>query len=152
LTDLVFNAVRAKTAQCSGLGAPCLLMVGTFHWEASRACVQEGHIEELLRGKGWFAWDFDPVGGQAVGGPYPITKLESSTFIRPGKQSLIEHARCPVSAVMVCGLGAEPPRMLGALHPQAAHEFDPAWLRAIPFCKLNPGYIAGKLSVSWVNR
>lgn len=152
LTQSVFNEVRGKTKQCAGSGAPCVLLVGTFHWHASCVCVQEHFVEQLLTGKTGISVVFDTLRDEPVGEPHQTTRLESAAFVRPGKDSPVERARCSVSAVVLCGLGCTPPNMCGALHPQAAHSFNPAWLPRLPFCRLDKGYEQGSLGVSWVNQ
>jgi len=152
LTTRLFNEVRAKTRQCSGLEAPCLVFVGTFHWHASCVCVDPHFVQDLLTGSTGISIPFDPDLGHAVGEGYLSTSLANSAFIRWAEGSGVEHARVPISAVVVCGLGRHPPNVYGALHPEPAHVFDPELLPHLPFCRLEPGYESGSLNVSWINR
>jgi hypothetical protein len=70
LNDKIFGKVHAKTTQCADLDAPCVLALGTFHFMASKLCIEIDSMESLLTGQGEFAWDVDPSTGDAVGTVY----------------------------------------------------------------------------------
>jgi hypothetical protein len=98
------------------------------------------------------AWDIERATGQAVGDTYQITRLESSVFTRPGKISSIEFARLPISALLVGGLGVNPPSIYGLLHPSPRLPFDPAILARLAFCKQHLDFGSGTISTEWVQK
>ncbi len=111
LNDAIVEECRKKTPQCANLDAPCLLAVGTFHFQASTLAVQALFMEWLLTGETAIGWDFDPQLGRGVGDPYQVTSFRSASFSRLSKLVGVEHIRHPISALLVGGLGCEPPRL-----------------------------------------
>jgi hypothetical protein len=153
LTALIKAEASNKTPQCSGLDAPCLLAVGTFHFEASGLCGDEHHSANVLTSNTGISMRFDPELGEAVGDMVPSTDLRHSSVLRKGKTSLVESARRPISGFLVCGFGCtvrggEWP-VLGAMHPDAARPFTRALLPAVRFCELEPGFEHGVLTPRW---
>ena len=104
LTQTIWQELSNKTSQCSGLTKSCIVVIGTFHFQVGCRCFRELAAEDLLTGKTYITQHIDTKLGKAVGEVYQSTKLESSAFIRPDKKSpnLFEHARCPISAVLLC--------------------------------------------------
>lgn len=150
LTDMVFTVLRRKARQCADLDAPSMVAVGTFHVHASSLCVEQRFVEDLLTGERLITCPIDKATGAASGPIYESTKLKSAAFVRPDSAHGLASARGSVSAVLVCGLGFEPPRVLGALHPSPAREFDRRLLPNIEFCRLRIDEQAGALSAEWV--
>lgn len=150
LNNTIFNECRQKTPQCVALNHPSLVAVGTQHFQASCLCIQRKNIEMLLTGEALIAWNVDVRDGGAVGEPYQVSHLKSATFVRPSGEGEMEHARCPVSGMLLCGFGCEPWRVLGLLHPNPAREFDRCLLSGIEFCRLADGYESGTMSTEWV--
>jgi len=152
LTRTIWQELSNKTSQCSGLDAPCIVAIGTFHFQAGCLCFDDLAAEELLTGKTYITKRIDTQSGRAVGETYESTQLESAAFIRPNKTSLnfIEHARCPISAALLCPFGANPMKPLGILHPDPSNTFNRDLLSAVPFCKLVDGYENGSLTTEWV--
>lgn len=148
LNSAIFNACRQKTPQCAGLDHPCLVAVGTFHFEASKSCVRKLLLKDLLTGSLLITCDIDGTGA-AVGDVYQSTRLESAAFIRPDEDGEVEHARRPVSGIVVCGFGCHPPNIFGVLHPSPARQFDRRLLPNIKFCRLTEGYDSGMMSTDW---
>jgi hypothetical protein len=89
---------------------------------------------------------------EAVGEPYQATHLQSAAFIRPTKNinGLIEYARNPISAILLCPFGTRPPEILGVLHPNPNYPFNRNILPKVEFCRLKDGYQKGKLEVEWI--
>jgi hypothetical protein len=114
-------------------------------------CIEADCVEEVLTGKTGIALRFDPARGPA-GKPFHATNLESGAFVRRGKKKLVEHARQSVSAVVIAGVGCQPPNIFGAMHPRAMRQFDPSLLDRIPFCRLGAGYDKGLIRVEWLNK
>ena len=153
LTRAILGEICNKTPQCSNLGAPCIIAIGTLHPVVGHICFSKSHAGLLLTGSTKIATQFDSEKGRATGELYQITELEDSAFVRLTKNShdKIECARNPVSAVFLCSFGTLPPRVLGVLHPNPNHSFDRSLLPAIKFCTLADGYQTGQFSVEWFN-
>lgn len=152
LTRTIWQELSNKTSQCSGLDAPCIVTIGTFHFEAGCLCFCDLATEELLTGITYYTKNINIRLGKAVGETYQSTKLESAAFIRPDKNSpnFFEHARCPISAVLLCPFGTNPISVIGVLHPAPNNSFNRGLLPDIKFCKLTDDYKNGSLEVEWI--
>ncbi|MBI3851717.1 MAG: hypothetical protein HY298_15795 [Verrucomicrobia bacterium] len=150
LNDAIFHASKEKTRQCSNLGYPVLLAVGTFHFQASYLCFDRKHVQLLLTGQTLITQKLDAATGELVGDDYLSTKLRSAAFLKPLKDGWMNYARNPVSGILACGFGCDPPQIRCALHPQPVHPFDRTLLPRVECCRLKPGYAAGKMSAEWV--
>ncbi len=149
LTDSIFHAAKEKTPQCSYLDQPALVAVGTFHWQASNLCFERMNLELLLTGQTFLSQKIDTSTGGPVGDEYLSTKLRSATFLSPQPDGYMRSARNPVSGILACGFGCEPPKVRGALHPEPVHVFDRKLLANLEFCRLRPEYKGGLLSAEW---
>ena len=149
LNDAIFHECISKTPQCAGLDAPCIIAIGTFHHQASILGVREVFIECLLTGQTNIGVQFDATEGRCVGEPYEMTRFRSAAFTRIAKSS-VEHARHPISGVLVGGFGCSPPAIFGALHPSPVREFDPTILDRIPFCCQAINLEAGTVGTHWI--
>lgn len=149
LNRVIFWEAKNKTPQCANLDAPCILGIGTFHFQASCLCGKKYHLEELLTGKQAITYDMDMRKGEAVGDPYLSTSLRAAAFIRWDKGTALEYARCPVSALLIGGFGCKPPEVCGLLHPKPAREFDRALLANIDFGRLQYDSRCKQCSVTW---
>jgi hypothetical protein len=152
LTETIWQELSNKTPQCSGLNAPCIVVIGTFHFQAGGRCFRDLGAADLLTGKTYITQRIDTKLGKAVGDPYQSSKLESAAFIRPDKNSpnFFEHARCPISAVLLCNFATEPAKATGILHPEPNNPFNRDLLSDIKFCKLGGSYKNGSLEVEWI--
>jgi hypothetical protein len=152
LTRTIWQELSNKTLQCSGLDAPCIVVIGTFHFQAGCLCFDDLAIEELLTGITYITKRIDAKLGKAVGETYESTKLESAAFIRPNESppNFFEYARCPISAVLLCPFGTEPIKTIGVIHPNPNYPFKRDLLSDIKFCKLNDNYKHGLLKVEWI--
>lgn len=150
LNGAIFNAAKQKTPQCSQLQHPALVAVGTFHFQASCICFHRGHLQMLLTGQELITSKLDTRTGKPVGGLYLSTQLRSAAFLRPDSGIGMDHARNPISGILLCGLGCNPPEIRGVLHPSPVHHFDRTLLPSIEFCRLRTGYETGALSTEWV--
>jgi len=152
LNDAIFNECRNKTPQCSDLDAPCLLGIGTFHRKASVLCIKKTFKEWLLAGEANIGWDVNVQTGEPASDLYQVTHGKAAAFIRPDKDTgSIEHARCPISALLVGGFGVKPPSLFGLLHPRPVRVFDHRLMDRIRFCRLATDYESGLMSTEWLN-
>lgn len=149
LNRVIYDEVKNKTTQCANLDAPCLLAVGTFHFQASALCFQKPHVESLLTGETSIACDINLQTGHAVGDPYESTNLKSAAFVKPSNLLGVEPARQPISALLLAGFGVSPPGVLGVIHPNPVREFDHRILDRIPFCGLFMDLRNATLTTNW---
>ena len=152
LTKKIFGEICNKTPQCSNLSKPCLVAVGTLHFQAGCLCFNKHSAEDLLTGTTFITAPIDTRTGQATRKPYEATELESAVFVRPLKTSpkSIEFARSPVAAVLLCPFAARPTKIVGVLHPNPNHMFDRTLLPDIEFGRLAEGYKANRFKVEWI--
>lgn len=148
LNNAIFAECCNKTPQCAGLAHPCLVVVCTFHYQASVLCVRDDHLSGLLTGEPLITWDMDLRVGRAVGDPYQSTQLRSATFLKPDDGQPV-WARLPISGVLVCGFGCDPPSVLGVLHPEPKHPFDPTLLPSVRMGQVTVDREASMLSIRW---
>lgn len=152
LTNKIRYEICNKTPQCAKAKAPCVVVIATLHSQASECCFDEPAAEELLTATTYITRDLDTETHEPIGDAYEITRLENSAFIRPSKHysNWIEHARTPVSAVLLCGFGSFPPSVIACHHPNPNYPFDRTLPPQIKFCRLAGGYQAGPIEVEWI--
>jgi hypothetical protein len=151
LTSVLLGEIRNKTPQCSNLNSPCILVIGTLHFNAGCRYFGKLAAEALLTSTPQLATNWNSKTGCAVGDPCQIVSLRDSAFIRFTKRAdgTIECARNPISAVLLCAFGQHPIRVYGLLHPNPNYPFDRALLPKIKFCRLAEGYRDGP-TVEWI--
>lgn len=150
LTRIILGECRNKARQCSKVDAPCLLAIGTLHFEASMVCCGQSHVEHVLTSRPSISMAFDAALAQAVGEMFQTTDLRWSAVIRPANGTLLEPARQSISALLVCGFGCRLWEVNGVLHPDPVRRFERELLPKIPFCRFTPEYSAGRLMVQWI--
>jgi hypothetical protein len=152
MTKRIRTEISNKTPQCSNTKAPCIIVIATLHFQAGCLCFGEWAIKDLLTGTPYITRKITVGTGEPIGEVYESTQLEDSAFIRSNKDSpnWIEHARNPVSAILLCGFGSNPPNIIGCLHPSPNYPFDRTLLAQIKFCRLVDGYQSGQLKIEWI--
>lgn len=150
LNDAIFEACRQKTRQCSNLDSPVVVAVGTFHRQASGLCFSKPNLQKLLTGKEQICRNIDVRTGESSGDAYFATDLWSAVYLRPDQIAGVAHARCPISAMLLCGFGYDSFQVRGVLHPSPVHAFDRSVLPSVDFCRLKSGYESGCLSTEWI--
>jgi len=150
LTEAVKNECVNKAKQCSKCSdAPCLLAIGTLHFQGGAICFEQSHVERILTSEPMITCDIDIRTGGAVGNPYQTTDLGKSAFLRRSQSAdmFIEPARRSISGLLLCGFGGRPPTVNGVLHVEAVRPFDRGLLPGVPFCRLKEGYREGVFEV-----
>jgi hypothetical protein len=152
LTGKIFGEICNKTPQCSGLKYPCLIAIGTLHFQAGCLCFNKHSAEDLLTGTPFITVPIDMRTGQAIREPYEATSLQSAVFVRPIKTSpqSMEFARNPISSVLLCPFATRPTKVVGVLHPNPNYIFDRTLLPEIEFGRLVEGYKANRFEVEWI--
>lgn len=152
LTKAILGEICNKIPQCSNLNEPCIIAIGTLHFQAGCRCFNKHAAEQSLTGTTFITATINTETGDIVREPYEATDLQNSVFIRPIKISPneIEYARSPISAVLLCPFGSLPTKVIGAIHPNPNHAFDRTLLPQIEFCRLAEGYQTGQFAVEWI--
>jgi len=149
LTGAVFSECRGKATQCSNVDAPALVAIGTFHTFAAMHSFNKPVVNWVLTGETKSASIIDIRTGSQVGDAYQITELHSAAFLRPDQTEGVGYARSSISGLLLCGLGSEPPRVLGVLHPNPARPFNPSILPQIEFGQVAIDRASRQLQVLW---
>jgi hypothetical protein len=149
LNDAIFDACRRKCRQLADLPFARVLAVGTFHSLASKVCIERDFLSMLLTGTLGVSFGCEPESGALTGRDRVVTSLDSAVFTMPAKEGAFSLARLPISALLVGGLIASPPRIFGLLHPDPALPFDQNLLGGVSFCRLLDGYQCGIFSTEW---
>jgi len=149
LTDSIFGKCRGKARQCGNLDVPALIAVGTFHTFAAMLSFTKPCVNSVLTGKTGLGWTMDTHTGKKVDDGCVVTELDSAAFLCCDETQEIGYARSSISGLLLCGLGSEPIRILGILHPNPARPFDPAVLPQVEFGELVVDGTLGELRVMW---
>jgi hypothetical protein len=154
LTEAYFKKASKKESQFKNLNAPCMIAIGTLHFQAGVLCFDKESAEEILIGKSGISSRINTRTGRAVCKPYISTSLEASPFLKARKiicdEPPIQPVWQTVSTVLLCPFGKQPFKCLGILHPKPYYEFDRGLLPYIEFCRLKAGWEWGDFSIEWI--
>jgi hypothetical protein len=154
LTESYSQKADKKVSQFEKLNAPCMIAIGTLHFQAGALCFDKKSAEEILTGKSGIGIQISKRTGGAVGEPYNSTSLDAAPFLKVRKiicdEPLIQPVRQTVSAVLLCPFGTHPVKCLGILHPKPYYEFDRGLLLGIEFCRLKAGWEGGIFTTEWI--
>jgi hypothetical protein len=153
LTRAIKDEVTSKAGQFStaDLGAPLVIFVTTLHYQVSCLCVAPDWVEYLLYSEPKIAVPVRLDGSHPPGNPYQTTDMCFSVCTR---NHSTEAARRHISAVVVGGFGLRWPDscVLGVLHPDPIHAFDPEFLPRVPFCRFAKWPPGDEVQVEWMER
>lgn len=154
LTNTYFNKAVSKVSQFENLNAPCMIVIGTLHFQGGALCFGKRSAEEILTGKTGISMKINKLTGGAVGENYNSTLLEAALFLEPRiifcDEPLIRPKRQTVSAVLLCPFGTHPVEYLGVLHPMPNHVFGRELFPSIEFCHLKEGWEKGTFTTEWI--
>jgi len=154
LTGAYFRKAGKKQSQFENLNAPCVISIGTLHFQAGALCFDKKSAEETLTGKSGIGGRINKNTGAAIGEPQNVTSLEATPFLKVRKivsgDPPIQPVWQTVSAIILCPFGTHPVKCLGILHPKPCHGFDRGLLPDIEFCCLKTGWEEGSFVVEWV--
>lgn len=147
LTRSILYACKSKASQCSGLEAPALLAVGTFHADAAELCFGHFGPEELLSGERRIRGHVDTRTGQTTGRIRVIRDCDTAAFLKRSPTEGFGFGRLSISGLLLCDLCRK--RIVhGVLHPKPVRGFDRALLPDVPF--LAAARKHGRWSSQWV--
>lgn len=154
LTEAYFKKAGKKVSQFENLNAPCMIAIGTLHFQAGVLCFDKKSAEEVLTGKTGISGRISRQTGRAVGKPYQSSSLEAALFLKARKiicdEPRIQPVWQTISAVLLCPFGTHPVKCLGVLHPKPYYEFDRGLLPDIEFCRLKAGWEEGNITTEWI--
>ncbi len=154
LTEAYFRKADKKESQFKKLNAPCIVAIGTLHFQAGALCFDKKSAERILTGKSCLSIQINKRTGRAIGKPYHSTSLEAAPFIKVFRiicnEPPIQPVRQTISAVLLCPFGTQPVKCLGILHPRPHYEFDRNLLPDIEFCCLKEGWVGGNFITEWI--
>ncbi len=154
LTEAYFRKAGKKVSQFENLDAPCMIAIGTLHFQAGVLCFDKKSAVQLLTGKPSISIPISTQTGGAVGESYNSTSLENALFLKLRNiicdEPPIQPVWQTVSAVLLCPFNTHPIKCLGILHPKPNYEFDKGLLPGIEFCRLKAGWEGGTLTTEWI--
>ncbi len=149
LNEAILGETKNKTSKCANLDAPCIVAIGTFHYQASVLGVRKRFME-WLHTDPCIGMTFDVKAGRIIGEPYQLARRHKSVFVQLFGDGRLAHVRRPISALLVGGFGCEPVRLFGLLNPTPARAFDPQLLERIPFCIEKTDLSKASVSIEWI--
>jgi hypothetical protein len=138
IVPLFFKECCSKAEQCSGMDAPTVLGIGTFHRVAAWMSFETDLVDELLTGSLQVRLVLNSDSGRIVDGPIPLASLDHSLALKYGVTTReVTEARQSISALVV----ASPDRTIfddaiGIIHPEARRPFKRHFLPRVPFRRL----------------
>jgi len=154
LTETYFRKADKKESHFKNLNAPCMIAIGTLHFQASARCFDKKSAEEILTGKSGLRIRINKRIARLFVEPYNSTSLESAPFLKVRRiicsGPVILPVRQTISGVLLCPFGTQPIKCLGLLHPEPLYEFDRDLLPGIEFCHLKAGWAGGAFITEWI--
>ncbi len=150
-TSLLREAIN-KAGQMADYPMPRLLVLATEHGSAT-LLMNAYSAEELLTGSTMISvpiWNAE--GGNAEGDTEIVTQLKNSVFFRGAQDGSVESARRSISAILLMNIMRDSCSVIGLLHPDPVHPFDPDAMDQIHFARLRnwPVVRGDRLSIEWI--
>ncbi len=152
LNAAIMGICRGKAGQCKDLDAPALVAIGTLHSTIAMAYFTRPWVSMLLTGQVRMEWTPHTQTSLTVADTEDTTELRDAAFLGPDDSQPVGFARRPISGLLLCGVGYEPPRVIGVLHPNPVHSFRPELLPGIDFGQVRIDGESGRLQVRWPER
>jgi hypothetical protein len=154
ITRLFFEECVGKADQCSGMDAPTVLGIGTFHRPAAWVSLETDYVDELLVGSPQFRVPLNPQTGGIAGPAVTLASLNHSFALRYGKSvQEVEHARRSISALVLAYPNRTVfDRVIGVIHPDAVRPFDWNLLPQVNFRTLVVNAAEGWCHAVWAGQ
>ncbi|WP_428937091.1 hypothetical protein [Fontivita pretiosa] len=146
IAKLLRTCISGKVTQCRHTDAPTLIAVGMLHLWAS---IDVEHLaEDMLISHVEYVVPIRPAQACPTERGQLVTGLRNALFLEAAADGLKDR-RQPVAGVLVFGLGAMPPRIVGVINGRAFRSFDPTLMPQIKFatCEI----IDNRISIQWYN-
>lgn len=149
ITEKLKAKAQGKAKQLSGQGTPTVLAITSDHAFAS-ILMDEGVAEYLMTSAPQINVPID--GGQE----YMSTDLKHSAFLRftgllnAVDAPIIEFSLRSISAILLIAVGHRESQIVGLLHPDPVHFFDPQWLPTVPFVRFAEVFSHTNVAIEWI--
>jgi hypothetical protein len=150
ITESLFSEVKNKARQLGQFALPGVLAITSDHFFA-------GMLLDRLAAE-YLMTSAPQINVPLGGGPtYTTTDLKHSAFYQRLKvldasgAPIIQPRRQSVSAVLLIAVYPHEVQMVGVLHPEATHPFNPAWLPKVPFLKSKGLFLPDRpITTEWI--
>jgi hypothetical protein len=136
ITGKLCSAAQSKASQLGGRGMPGILAITCSH-DFAGLLMDRGAAEYLMTSAPHFCVPLGSTGKTGHG----ETDLRDAVFCQPavlldasGKQSFVARYRS-IAAILLVTIGVRETEIVGLLHPDAAHPFNPHLFPAIPYVR-----------------
>jgi hypothetical protein len=151
ITDKLRSVARSKAAQLGDRGMPGVLAITSSHGFAG-LLMDRGPAEYLMTSAPHFSV---PLGTTGKSGQW-VTDLHDAVFCQPGildasgNQMFVARYRS-VAAILLVTIGVRETEVVGLLHPDAAHPFNPQLFAAVPYVRFVQWPLtSANISTEWI--
>jgi hypothetical protein len=152
ITDKLCSAAQSKASQLGGRGMPGVLVIASSHNFAS-LLMDRGAAEYLMTSTPHFSV---PIGSSGNEGRW-ATDLRNAVFCQAAaildassNQRFVTRYRS-IAAILLVTIGARETEIIGLLHPDAAHPFDPQLFPAVPYVRFVEWPLtSSNISTEWI--
>lgn len=136
ITDKLCSAAQSKASQLGGRGMPGVLAIASSH-DFAGLLLDRGAAEYLMTSAPHFSVPIRSTGNEG----HWETDLRNAVFCQPaaildssGNQRFAARYRS-VAAILLVTIGARETEIVGLLHPDSAHPFNPQLFPAVPYVR-----------------
>lgn len=152
ITDKLCSAAQSKASQLGGRGMPGILAIASSHAFAG-LLMDRGAAEYLMTSAPHISV---PVGSTRNAGQWR-TDLRNAVFCQPtalldasGNQGFVTRYRS-IAAILLMTIGGRETDVVGLLHPDPAHPFNPQLFPAVPYVRFAQWPLTStNISTEWI--
>jgi hypothetical protein len=152
ITDKLCSAAQSKASQLGGRGMSGVLAIASSHAFAG-LLMDRGAAEYLMTSAPHISV---PIGSTRKAGQWQ-TDLRNAVFCQPaaildasGNQAFVTRYRS-IAAILLVTIGVRETDVVGLLHPDAAHPFNPVLFPAVPYVRFAEWPLTGtNISTEWI--
>jgi len=151
ITDKLCSAAQSKAAQLGGRGMPGVLAI-TSAYDYAGLLMDRGPAEYLMTSAPHFRI---PLGSTGRSGQW-ATDLRDAVFCQAGILDAYGDQRFntryrSIAAILLVTIGVRETEVVGLLHPDAAHPFDPQLFPAVPYVRFAQWPLTStNISTEWI--
>jgi len=152
ITAKLCSAAQSKASQVGGRGIPGILAIASSHAFAG-LLMDRGAAEYLMTSAPHISV---PIGSTRKAGEWR-TDLRNAVFCQPatlldasGNQVFVTRYRS-IAAILLVTIGVRETDVVGLLHPDAAHPFNPQLFHAVPYVRFAQWPLTStNISTEWI--
>jgi hypothetical protein len=152
ITEKLCSAAQSKASQLGGRGMPGILAITSSH-DFAGLLLDRGAAEYLMTSAPHFGV---PLGSTGKAGHWE-TDLRHAVFCQPaalldasGNQRFVTRYRS-IAAILLVTIGVGGTEVIGLLHPDAAHPFNPQWFPDVPYVRFAQWPLTGSnIGTEWI--